>query len=159
LIMLLSFIQGKGLLLFIPRSSYVSLLIYFLCFVVIGFSYLGIFLKKNKPGNLEQLNAISQREKQLANTVALILLILLLTFLPGLIWPLALHLAGLQRGLKAYRPFYTFLLLLNGFLNPLVNFGRSKEMRRGLSELFKCTRELQPVARASKNLSMRASVT
>lgn len=159
LIMLLSFIQGKGQLLFIPRSSYVSLLIYFLCFVVIGFSYLGIFLKKNRPGNLEQLNAISQREKRLANTVALILLILLLTFLPGLIWPLALHLAGLQRGSKAYRPFYTFLLLLNGFLNPLVNFGRSKEMRRGLSELFKCTRELQPVARASKNLSMRASVT
>lgn len=159
LIMLLSFIQSKGQLLFIPRSSYVSLLIYFLCFVVIGFSYLGIFLKKNRLGNLEQLNAISQREKRLANTVALILLILLLTFLPGLIWPLALHVAGLQRGSKAYRPFYTFLLLLNGFLNPLVNFGRSKEIRRGLSELFKCTRELQPVARASKNLSMRASVT
>lgn len=159
LIMLLSFIQSKGQLMFIPSSSYVSLFIYFLCFFVIGFSYLGIFLKKNRPGNLEQLNAISQREKRLANTVALILLILLLTFLPGVIFPLALHLAGLQRGSKAYRPFYTFLLLLNGFLNPLVNFGRSKEMRRGLRELFKCTRELQPVARASKNLSMRASVS
>lgn len=159
LIMLLSFIQSKGQLMFIPSSSYVSLFIYFLCFFVIGFSYLGIFLKKNRPGNVEQLNAISQREKRLANTVALILLILLLTFLPGVIFPLALHLAGLQRGSKAYRPFYTFLLLLNGFLNPLVNFGRSKEMRRGLRELFKCTRELQPVARASKNLSMRASVS
>lgn len=116
LIMLLSFIQSKGQLMFIPNSSYVSLLIYFLCFVVIGFSYLGIFLKKNRPGNQEQLNAVSQRERRLANTVALILLILLLTFLPGIILPLALHLGGLQRGSKLIGLFTPSFFCLMAFL-------------------------------------------
>ena len=158
LITLLSFIQSKGQMLFIPNASYVSLVIYLLCFFVIGFSYLGICLKKNRSENADRVNAVSLREKRLANTVALILLVLCVTFLPGLILPLALHLVGLQ-SLKAFRPFYTFLLLLNGFVNPLVNFGRSKDMRRGLSEFFKCTREVRPTADASNSLRQSASVS
>ena len=144
---------------FIPNASYISLVIYFVCFFIIGLSYLGIFLKKNQSGNDGQMAVVSQREKRLANTVALILLVLCLTFLPGLILPLALHIAGLHR-LKPFRPFYTFLLLLNGFLNPLVNFARSKDMRRGLCELFKCSREVQPAAVvAANNLPESASVS
>ena len=155
LIALLSFFQLD----FIPNPSYISLVIYFVCFFVIGFSYLGIFLKKNQSGNDGQMNVVSQREKRLANTVALILLVLCVTFLPGLILPLALHIAGLHR-LKPFRPFYTFLLLLNGFFNPLVNFGRSKDMRRGLCELFKGSREVQPTAVvAANNLPESASVS
>ena len=154
LMALLSFFQLE----FIPNASYISLVIYFVCFFIIGFSYLGIFLKKNQPGNGGQMNVASQREKRLANTVALILLVLCLTFLPGLILPLALHIAGLQR-LKPFRPFYVFLLLLNGFLNPLVNFGRSNEMRRGLGELFKCSREVQPAVVATNNATESGSVS
>ena len=158
LIALLSFFQAGGQIGFIPNASYISLVIYLVCFFIIGFSYLGIFFKKNQPGNGEQMNLVSQREKRLANTVALILLVLCLTFLPGLILPLALHIAGLQR-LKPFRPFYVFLLVLNGFLNPLVNFGRSREMRRGLGELFKCFREVQPTVVASNNLRESAPVS
>ena len=154
LIALLSFFQLE----FIPNASYISLVIYFVCFFIIGFSYLGIFLKKYQPGNGGQMNVVSQREKRLANTVALILLVLCLTFLPGLILPLAIHMAGVQR-MKPFRPFYVFLLLLNGFLNPLVNFGRSKEMRRGLCELFKCSREVQPAVAATNNLTESTSVS
>ena len=158
LIALLSLFQGQ--IAYIPNASYISLVIYFVCFFIIGFSYLCIYLKKNQPGNGGQMNLVSQREKRLSNTVALIVLVLCLTFLPGLILPLALHMAGLHR-LKPFRPFYVFLLLLNGLLNPLVNFGRSREMRRGLSELIKCSREVQPVhvVVALNNLPEMASVS
>ena len=156
LIALLTLFQGR--IEFIPNASYISLVLYFVCFFIIGFSYLGIFLKKNQPGNGGQMNVVSQREKRLANTVALILLMLCLTFVPGLILPLALHMAGLQR-LKPFTPFYVFFLLLNGFVNPLVNFGRSREMRRGLCELIKCSPEVQPAAVEANNLPESASVS
>ena len=156
LIALLTLFQGQ--IGFIPNASYISLVLYFVCFFIIGFSYLGIFLKKNQPGNGGQMNLVSQREKRLANTVALILLMLCLTFVPGLILPLALHMVGLQR-LKPFTPFYVFLLLLNGFLNPLVNFGRSREMRRGLREWIKCSPEVQPAVGETNNLPERASVS
>ena len=151
MIALLTYLRSKFQIDFIPRG----VMFYLICFFVIGLSYLGIVLKKNQPRDALQVNGALRREKRLANTVALILLVLFLTFLPGLISPLALHLVGV-RYVTAFGPYYTFLLLLNGFLNPLVNFGRSKDMRRGLSELFKCSREVQLFA-ASNNRSQNAS--
>ena len=157
IITLLSFLKSRFQVAFIPSGSVMSLVLYFMCFFVIGFSYLGILLKKNQPRDALQVNSVLQREKRLANTVGLILLVMFLTFLPALVLPLALHLAG-RRYVVAFSPFYTFLLQLNGFLNPLVNFGRSKDMRRGLRELFKCPREVQPAV-ASSDLYQNASVS
>lgn len=141
----------------LPRGYILSLVFYIICLFVIAFSYLGIFFMKNQSGESVQMAATLQREKRLANTVGLILLILFLTFLPALVAPLALHAAGV-RIITPYRPFYTFLLLLNGILNPLLNFGRSKDMRRGLRELFKCSRVVQPSA-ASNTLALNESVS
>ena len=155
MITLLTYLRSRFQIEFIPSGLIFSFVFYFVCFFVIGLSYLGIVLKKNQPRDALQVNGILEREKRLANTVGLILLVMLITFLPGLLSPLALHLVGL-RYVRAFEPFYTFLLLLNGFLNPLVNFGRSRKMRRGLSELFKWSREAQPSA-GSINHSQNAS--
>ena len=129
---------------FIPVGYTTTLGFYSICFLVIAVSYIGIFLKKNQTTETQLLAAI-KREKRLANTVGLILLVLFLTFLPALVSPLALHMAGIM-SLKAYRPFYTFFLQLNAFLNPLLNFGRNKEMRAGLKRLLKVPRQVQPQA-------------
>jgi len=155
MIALLTYLRSKFQFEFIPRGVIISSVFYFVCFFVIGLSYLGIVLKKNQPRDAFQVNGVLEREKRLANTVGLILLVLFITFLPGLISPLALHLVGI-RYVSAFEPFYTLLLLLNGFLNPLVNFGRSKDMRRGLSELFNCSRKVQSFV-ASNNLSQGAT--
>ena len=155
MITLLIYLRSEFQIQFIPSGIIISFVFYFVCFFVIGLSYLGIVLKKNQPRDALQVNGVLEREKRLANTVGLILLVLFITFLPGLLSPLALHLVGL-RYVSAFEPFYIILLLLNGLLNPLVNFGRSREMRRGLGELLKWSREVQPSA-GSINRSQNAS--
>ena len=53
--------------------------------IVIAFCYLSIYCRKNiQVGNLN--DAFLKREKRLANTVAWILLILVLTYFPGLLF-------------------------------------------------------------------------
>ena len=53
--------------------------------IVIAFCYLSIYCRKNiQMGNLNE--ALLKREKRLANTVAWILLILVLTYFPGLLF-------------------------------------------------------------------------
>ena len=84
----------------------------------------------------------------MANTVGLILLALVITFLPGLVTPLVLNAKGVPN-VQLYRPFYGFGLLLNGLLNPLLNFGRNKEMRRALGKLLRCCPPVEPSSDAS----------
>ena len=127
-----------------PSVGQMAVLLFFvLCFLVIMFSYLGIFFKKTHPDEVLHRLAILEREKRMANTVGFILLVLLVTFLPGVLFPLVLLMKGLI--LYPFRPFYSFLLVLNGFLNPLLNFGRNKDMRRALRFLLKCSRQVQPL--------------
>ena len=141
-ITLIIYFQSKFRLEFIPPGYLISMLFYIICFLIIVISYIGIFLKKNQTTET-QLLATIKREKRLANTVGLILLVLFLTFLPALVSPLALHTAGIMR-LAPYRPFYTFFLQLNAFLNPVLNFGRNKDLRAGLKRLLKGPRQIQP---------------
>ena len=74
----------------------------------------------------------------MANAVKMIILALLLTFLPALLCPLVLTLKGIENH-QPYSPFYGFLFTMNTFLNPLLNFGRSKDMRRVLRVFFSTT--------------------
>ena len=120
-----------------------SLSFYVVCFFVIVLSYLGLFCKKTPPEGALQIRAILEREKRTANTVALILLLLLITFLPGVLSSLV-HVYAKGVSNQAILPFSGFFLQLNSLLNPLVNFGRSKDMRRALRNLLKCSQEVQP---------------
>ena len=120
------------------------LLFYTACFIVIMFCYLSLYCSKTRHQNGHSIQVILKREKKLADTVGLILVVLLLTFLPALLCPFALLATGIKR-FQAFRPFYTFLFQLNGFLNPLLNFGRSKNMHRALRNLLKCSaQQVQP---------------
>ena len=81
-----------------------------------------------------------KREKRVANTVGLILLVFGLTLLPAIIVPIALyHFNGLTaRDATPLRPFHSTLITLNGLLNPLLNFGRDEDVRRTVRRLTRC---------------------
>ena len=86
--------------------------------IVIAFCYLSIYCRKNiQVGNLNE--ALLKREKRLANTVAWILLILVLTYFPGLLFGGVLVAKGVNN--LPFRPFYVIFMQLNGVLNPLLN--------------------------------------
>ena len=144
---------------FPPLGQIMSLLFYLVCFFVIVFSYLGLFCKRTPTEEVLHIRAILEREKRKANTVALILLVLLVTLLPGLLISLVLYANGVE-DVNSLRPFYSFLLLLNGLVNPLLNFGRSKEMRRALRNLLKCPQQVQPsTAPALGQLKLKRTTT
>ena len=121
---------------------------YVVCFLVIVLSYLGLFCKKTPPEEALQIRAVLEREKRTANTVALILLLLLITFLPGVLSPL-FHVFARSVSYQAILPLSGFFLQLNSLLNPLVNFGRCRDMRRALRNLLKCSQQVQPSTDAS----------
>ena len=77
-----------------------------------------------------------EREKKLTRVVSQILICFLFTFLPALLAPIVLVAMGLP--IDPFRTFNRFVMTINGFLNPLLNFGRNKDMRRALFYMIKC---------------------
>ena len=120
----------------------IPLVYYCVCFIIIVFSHLGIYFKKPPAVGIGDIRAVINREKKSAATIRLILLVLLLTFLPALLWPIVLGLKGIDN-VGPYRPFISFLFTLDTLVNPLLNFGRSKEMRRAVKGLFRCYQHVQ----------------
>ena len=112
-------------------------------FIIIMFYYLRIYFRKTvEVGNPN--DALLKREKRLTNTVAGILLILVLTYFPALLAPFVLSAKGLYKNSLPFRPFYVVFIQLNGVLNPLLNLGRSRNMRKAIRDLFKCSSQEQP---------------
>ena len=109
-------------------------LFYVTCIVVMIYSYAGM----NQHGG--QMCATLKRETKLANTVGLILIVLCFTFLPGLMTPMVLLTLGFSAVSEFIpsRPFYFLLITLNGLLNPLLNYGRNKDVRRAVRGLVRC---------------------
>ena len=124
-------------------------ILFFPCYViVITFCYLSIYCRKNiQVGNLNE--ALLKREKRLANTVAWILLILVLTYFPGLLFGGVLVAKGINN--LPFRPYYITFVQLNGALNPLLNFSRIKMMRKAIRDLFRCHPQLQSSSLANNN--------
>lgn len=139
---------SRELVLPIAVAQIFFLLFSVVCVSMIIFSYLGVFCKRKTPGNVVLIPAILEREKQMANTVAVILFLFLVTFIPGTLLALV-HAFSQNVNVQATFPFSGFFLLLNSLLNPLMNFGRSKEMRRALRNLLRRHQEVQPLARLS----------
>ena len=85
------------------------------------------------------MRAVLKREKQIANTVGLIVLVLCLTVLPAMTVPLVLFTFGFRpEDTTPLRPFYYIFGTLNGLLNPILNYGRNNDVRRAVRNLIKC---------------------
>ena len=118
--------------------------------IIIMFYYLRIYFRKTvEVGNPN--DALLKREKRLTNTVAGILLILVLTYFPALLVPFVLSAKGLYKNSLPFRPFYVVFIQLNGVLNSLLNLGRSRNMRKAIRDLFKCSSQEQPSSAVNNN--------
>ena len=124
---------------FVPT---IILVYYCICFTVIIFSHLGIYFKKPPVVGIREMQAVMRREKKSAATIRLILLVLLLTFLPALLWPIVLGLNG-NEDVGPYRPFMLFLFIVDTVANPLLNFGRNKDMRKAIRGLLRCFQHVE----------------
>ena len=137
--------------------------IYVICIVVMVFSYVGIFVagrrqRKSLQQQGNRMLATLKREKKLANTVGLILIVLCCTFLPALLAPLVMiNLHFSPSHFTSFGPFYKVLLTLNGLVNPLLNFGRNKDIRKAVHGLIGCPhragRVLPRIAEGQENHS------
>ena len=121
----------------------IPLVYYCICFIIIIFSHRGIYFRKSPTVGISEIQAVINREKKSAATIRLILLVLLLTFLPALLWPIDLGLKGIDN-VGPYRPFISFLFTVDALVNPLLNFGCSKDMRIAVKSLFRCYQHVQP---------------
>ena len=87
------------------------------------------------------MRTVLRREKKIANTAGLILFVLCLTVLPGMTVPFLLYNFGFRpEDTTPLRPFYYIFATLNGLLNPILNYGRNKDVRRAVRSLIRCQR-------------------
>ena len=114
-------------------------------FIIIS-SNIGIYfaMRTHRRKNFPQVGSrrsavLLNREKRLAVTVGLILMMLILSILPALISPVALILMGFK-SMAPFRVFITIFITLNGVLNPVVNFRRNEAIRQSIRKIFACTR-------------------
>ena len=138
-----------------PMAAVFLLVLFPFYLSVITFCYLSIYCRKNiQVGNLNE--ALLKREKRLANTVAWILLILVLTYFPGLLFGGVLVAKGVNN--LPFRPFYVIFIQLNGVLNPLLNFSRIRKMRKAIRDLFRSHQQLQSSSLANNNITRATKI-
>ena len=120
-----------------------TVLFYLGSFLVIMFSYVGIFVasrrhRREMPQIAAQVRSTLTREKKVTTTVTLIMLAFVFTFVPALLVPVVLALASRRQGYLSMSPFYKLFVTVNGFLNPLFNFGRNEDVRKTILQLIGC---------------------
>jgi len=81
------------------------------------------------------MRAAAEREKKLTQIISMILSCFLISFLPALISPMILVALGLS--LTPFKPFLYLLPTFNGLLNPLLNFGRNREIRKAMLKMLR----------------------
>ena len=87
------------------------------------------------------MRTVLRREKKIANTVGLILLVSCATLLPAVMAPIVLFHSGfVPADLMPLKPFYFIFSPLNGLLNSLVNYGCNENVRRAVRSLIRCQR-------------------
>ena len=141
-----------------PLVRVITFVYYCICFVTIIFSHLGIYFKKPPAVGIRDMQAVIKREKKSAATIRLMLLVLLLTFLPALLWPIVLGLNGIENN-GPYRPFMYFLFIVDTVANPLLNFGRNKDMRRAIRGLLSCFQHVEQRQQLTTATTTAAAIT
>ena len=77
----------------------------------------------------------AEKEKKLTQIISVILLCFLLSFLPALISPVVMVALGVP--LTPFRPLNYLLLTFNGHLNPMLNYGRNREIRKAMLRMLR----------------------
>ena len=120
---------------------------YIICISMIIYNYANFWLAsrlhtRSLCRNLP--NSRFDRERQLTRVVSLIVLCFLFSVLPAVISPLILVAMGFFN-LVPFQPFLFLLMTLNGLLNPLLNYGRNKDMRRAVRKMLTCRHQTAPL--------------
>ena len=115
---------------------------YAICIFTILFNYVRFFVanrqhSRNMEMHAGNMRAAIEKEKKLTRLVSVILLCFLFSFLPVLMSPMIL--IALRLPIAPFRPFNHILLTFNGLLNSLLNYGRSKEIRRAMLIILRCS--------------------
>ena len=123
------------------RISFIIIfLFYVICIVMILFNYIGFFIANRRHSRTLQvragnMRAAAEKEKKLTQIVSMILLCFLFSFLPALISPVIIVALGLPY--RPFRPLSSLLLTFNGLLNPLLNYGRNREIRKAMFQMLR----------------------
>ena len=119
----------------VPIAFGIIFLFYVVCIVMILINYTGFFVanrrhSKNLRTRAGTMRAAAEKEKRLTQVISVILLCFLFSFLPALISPVIL--VALRLPLDPFLPFNRIVLTFNGLLNPLLNYGRNREIRKAM---------------------------
>ena len=127
---------------------YIGAALSFCCVLTIIGSHIGILIATRRHGSSMHLyggpmRTILEREKRVANTVGLILLVLCFSLLPAVMAPNVVYqVVGIDplKDATPLRPFYHIFITFNGLLNPLVYYGRNEDVRTAVRSLIRCPR-------------------
>ena len=135
--------QNDSALLF-SIVAYIQAALSFSYALTIIVCYIGVLIANCRHGASMHLyggpmRTVMAREKKVANTVGLILLVLLFCFVPAVMAPTVVHETfGIDP--REAAPFYFIFVTLNGLLNPLVYYGRNEDVRTAVRSLIRCPR-------------------
>ena len=125
------------------------------CSLIIIFCHVGIFVanrahrKRMPQSGARQAATALKREKKVAKTVGLILVLFVFTLLPALAVPVVLNALDYTGSKGPFRLFFTIFLTFNGLVNPMINFRRNEAIRRSLCGLFGCQCQVRLVPRTA----------
>lgn len=124
----------------VPIVFSVIFVFYVVCIVMILLNYLGFFKanrrhSRNLRTGAGNMRAAAEKEKKLTQIISMILLCFFVSFLPAVVSPIII--VALRLPLDPFRPFIYLLLTFNGFLNPLLNYGRNIEIRKAMSKMLR----------------------
>ena len=116
----------------------VIFLFYVICFFMIVFNYVRFLIANRRNTRIlgRNMRSVIEREKKMNRVVSVILLCFLFSFMPALISPVIL--VAISMPLDAFRTFNMLFMTMNGLLNPVLNYGRNKDMRRAMLKMLKC---------------------
>ena len=116
--------------------------IVFLCYITCSFmivlNYIRFLVRNRRSSRIVGINmrSVAQRERKMARVVSLIVLCFLFTVLPATLSPVIL--TAMRVPLHRFGTLNNLLMTTNGLLNPLLNYGRNKDLRKVMLEMIKC---------------------
>ena len=125
------------------------------CSLIIIFCHVRIFVtnrahrKRMPQSGASHAAAALRREKRVAKTLGLILVLFVCTLLPALAVPVVLNALGYTGSKGPFRLFFTILLTFNGLVNPTINFRRNEAIRRSVCGMFGCECHVRLVPRSA----------